>query len=546
MNVLECDLLVVGGGAAGFRAAFEAKRAHRGLDVLMAVSGGFGTSGSTNLIASESLGINAPFNYMGDGDSPDVFYSDMLETGAGLADPGLCKIIAHEACARVDELSALGLKFDEKDGRPVQRKLSGCTRARSLACGGSTGREIVRVLKEQTTKLGVRSYEHMRILDLATDDEGRVRGALALAGTETCFIRARAVILASGGAGRIFKHHVNPPSLEGDAWSMAYRAGARLVNMEFFQVGPAIFNAPLMFIIHSHMWRLQPRLTNARGEEFLPRYCPPGITPGEVIDLKAMSYPFSVRTAAKYLDMAIFTEVMEGRGTPSGAVYFDVTHTDRDTLMTRAPITYQTMLRAGIDLSRERIEVGLVVQNFNGGILIDGDGSTGIEGLYAAGEASGGVHGADRPGGNNLIDTQVFGYRAGRAAADYAAAVKKGPERPVPERQIRPLSAKDASVIRESEALYSSNLTIIRTGKGLREVLAFTGRSREKAHIVVKNRLAVGSLLATAALTREESRGTHYREDFPERDPHWERRIIISRGPNDAPGVAFLSPNNST
>jgi fumarate reductase (CoM/CoB) subunit A len=541
MNVLNCDLLVVGGGAAGSRAAFEAKRAHPGLDVVMAVSGGFGTSGSTNLIASESLGINAPFNYPGDGDSPDVFYSDMIETGAGLADPVLCDIIAHEACARVEELCALGLRFDEEGGRPVQRKLSGCTKARSLTCGGSTGREIVRVLKEGIERLGVRSYEHMRVLDLVTDDEGRVRGALALAGKETCFIGARAIILASGGAGRIFKHHVNPPSLEGDAWSMAYWAGARLVNMEFFQIGPAIFNAPLMFIIHSHMWRLRPRLTNARGEEFLGRYCPSGITPAEVMDLKAMSYPFSVRTAAKYLDMAIFREVMEGRGTPAGAVYFDVTHTGRNTLMAKAPVTYETMMRAGIDLSRDRIEVGLVVQNFNGGIFIDGDGATGVEGLYAAGEASGGVHGADRPGGNNLIDTQVFGYRAGRAAAEYAAAGNKGPGRPVPNRTLRPPSAKDASMMRESEALFSSNLTVIRTAKGLREVLDFTGRPRGKANIVVRNRLAVGSLLATAALTREESRGTHYREDFPERDPNWEKRIVVSRGPHDAPRVELRS-----
>ena len=202
---------------------------------------------------------------------------------------------------------------------------------------------------------------------------------------------------------------------------MAYRAGARLINMEFFQVGPAVFNAPLKFIIHSHMWRLRPRLTNVLGEEFLPRYCPAGIDPAEVLDLKAMSYPFSVRTDAKYLDIAIFKEVMAGRGTPSGGVFFDVTHVDRDTLLARAPITYETLLKAGIDLARDRIEVGLVVQNFNGGILIDADGFTGVEGLYAAGEVTGGVHGADRPGGNNLIDTQVFGYRAGRAAADCAA-----------------------------------------------------------------------------------------------------------------------------
>ena len=162
--------------------------------------------------------------------------------------------------------------------------------------------------------------EGSRVSTSCKDDGERVCGAVGLADGETFFIKSRSVVLASGGAGRIFRHNVNPPTVEGDGWSMAYRAGARLVNLEFFQVGPAIFNAPITFIIHSHMWRLRPRLTNAQGEEFLSRYCPAGVSPDEVLDLKAMSYPFSVRTNAKYLDIAVFREVMEGRGTPSGAV----------------------------------------------------------------------------------------------------------------------------------------------------------------------------------------------------------------------------------
>lgn len=421
MNLLVCDVLVVGGGAAGSRAAYEAKRRHPHLKVLLAVAGGFGSSGSTNLIASESLGINAPFDYMKDGDSPDIFYRDILETGAGLSDPVLSRVLADEACDRINDLIALGVHFAAAGGGIAQCKLSGCTKARSLTCGGSTGRAMVGVLKSAIQKLGVEILENTRVIDLVQADDGRVCGALALIGDKPVPISANVVVLASGGAGRIFQYNVNPPSIEGDGWSMAYRAGARLINMEFFQVGPAVFNAPIQFIIHSHMWRLKPRLTNALGEEFLPRYCPAGVDPAEVVDLKAMSYPFSVRTDAKYLDIAIFKEVMAGRGTPAGAVWFDVTHVDRETLLAEAPITYRKFLQAGIDLARDRIEVGLVVQNFNGGILIDPNGFTGIEGLYAAGEATGGVHGADRPGGNNLIDTQVFGYRAGRAAADFAA-----------------------------------------------------------------------------------------------------------------------------
>ena len=159
----DCDVLVVGGGAAGSRAAYEAKRAHPELEILMVVAGGFGTSGSTNLIASESLGINAPFNFAVDGDSPDVYYKDMIETGDGLSDPVLCRVIADEACDRINELIGLGLKFDSEGDRIIQRKLPGCTKARSLTCGGSTGREIVRVLKERINGLGLEVLEHIRV-----------------------------------------------------------------------------------------------------------------------------------------------------------------------------------------------------------------------------------------------------------------------------------------------------------------------------------------------------------------------------------------------
>jgi len=538
-----CDVLVVGGGAAACRAAYEAKKLHPDLKVLMAVAGVLGTSGSTNLIASESLGINAPFDFMKDGDSPDVYYQDMIETGGGLSDPELCRIMADEACERIKELIDLGVKFDQAGGHPIQRKLSGCTKARSLTCGGSTGREIVSVLRKELIRLGVEIIENVRVFDLIQDDQGHVCGAIAFSKRTPIYLDAKAVVLATGGAGRIFRHHVNPPFQEGDGWCMAYRAGARLINMEFFQIGPAVFKPNIQFIIHSHMWRLQPRLTNRLGEEFLPRYCPAGVNPEEVMDRKAMSYPFSVRTVARYLDIALFKEVEEGRGTAAGGVYFDVTHHAKGVLEERAPITYRTLKQAGADLSKEKIEIGMVVQNFNGGILIDGHGFTGVEGLYAAGEVTGGVHGADRPGGNNLADTQVFGYRAGRASAEHAVEV--GPPRmriDTPEHsEAERSSEEDVAVIEASAALYSSNLTIIRTKKRLEGILQFIDFYRGHPNRFVQSRLMLGEILATAALTREESRGTHYREDFPQKDPAWAKRVVISRGHHGNPEAEILA-----
>ena len=128
----------------------------------------------------------------------------------------------------------------------------------------------------------------------------RVVGAAGLKGNEEIRIRAGATVLATGGAGRLFRRNENPPTLEGDGWAMAYRARARMVNMEFFQIGPAVMWPKIQFIIHSHMWKLKPKLTNARGEEFLSNYCPQGVAPEEVIDAKTMSYPFSVRTIARF------------------------------------------------------------------------------------------------------------------------------------------------------------------------------------------------------------------------------------------------------
>jgi fumarate reductase (CoM/CoB) subunit A len=537
-----CDVLVIGGGAAACRAAYEAKKLHPRLKVLMAIAGTLGTSGSTNLIASESLGINAPFDFMKDGDSPDVYYRDMIETGGGLSDPKLCRIMADEACERIKELIDLGVRFDQAEGHPIQQKLSGCTKARSLTCGGSTGREIVTALKRELIRLGVEIVENVRVFDLIQDENGRVRGAIAFSKLTPLYIDTKAVVLASGGAGRIFRHHVNPPFQEGDGWCMAYRAGARLINMEFFQIGPAVFRPSIQFIIHSHMWRLRPRLTNRLGEEFLPRYCPPGVEPQEVMDRKAMSYPFSVRTAARYLDIAVFKEVREGRGTAAGGVYFDVIHIGKEVLEERAPITYRMLKQAGADLSKEKIEIGMVVQNFNGGILIDGHGSTGVDGFYAAGEVTGGVHGADRPGGNNLADTQVFGYRAGRACAQYARDLHRrqgGFHLPALVR-VEPLSPRDESIISQSLDIYSAQLTVVRTAEGLQEVLQFIRSEEKSVHPLVANRLLLGSLIGTAALTREESRGTHYREDFPQSNPEWVKRVTLSRAKSGMPAVTIL------
>lgn len=543
MKQVSCGVLVIGGGAAGSRAAYEAKRSHPELEVCLAVTGRFEDGGSTNIVASEALGINAPFNYEGDGDTPDIYLEDMLRTGGGLEDPALCRILAQESAARVHELEELGVPFVQQNGHPQQQKLSGCTKARSLTCGGSTGRQITRCLKRAALEQGVRLLEYTTILGLSKDDNGRVCGAWGSCPDGALEITAGAVVLATGGPGDLFSVNVTPPTQTGDGWAMAYEVGCRFVNMEFFQIGPAVIHPDLRFIIHSHMWRFLPRLTNRDGNTFLEHYCTGGVTPDQALDLKAMSYPFSVRTDAKFVDIAIFKEIAEGRGTDQGGIFFDVTHVPRDELVRRAPITYHTLLKAGVDCAREPLLVTMAVQNFNGGILIDSQGYTGVKGLYAAGEATGGVHGSDRPGGNNLTDTQVFGYRAGQAAAQFAAS--SPPVSPCMAEEHASLipTEEEQMILEELRRLYYQNLTVIRTRRGLEDTLSYIDTHfKPGISAPLYNRLLLGRLFAMAELARTESRGTHYREDYPDTNPSWRRRLVFQRGTD---GIPVLCPEKT-
>ncbi len=542
MKEIRCDVLVIGAGAAGSRAAYEAKKAAPELEVILTCNGKYQSSGSTNLDASEALGINAPFNYMQDGDSADIYYADIISTGDGLASPKLCRIIAEESCARLKELLELGVKFELKNGIPVQQKLSGCTKARSLTSGGGTGVQITRALAQAYLKEGVTVVENAHMLSLCQTEDKMVCGAVGLIDHNPVFITAKTVVLATGGAGQLFARNVNTSDIVGDGWAMAYQAGAKMVNMEFFQVGPAVVKPEMKFIIHSHMWRLQPRLTNSKGEEFLSNYCPSDVSVEEALRLKAMSYPFSVRTKAMYVDIAIFKEIMSGNGTANGGVYFDVTHVGLDEFMQKAPITYQRIKKAGVDLRTDKLELGLAVQNFNGGVLIDNNGYTGVKGLYAAGEVTGGIHGSDRPGGNNLTDTQIFGYRAGVSAAFEAqksATVEISREMQAVSDRLQ-MNDSDKDILAQSMQMFYKELTIVRTAQGLSKVLDFANRYlKEDICLEVKNRLLVGRMLATAMLLREESRGTHYREDFPNRSKEWTQRIVMSQDENQQITVAI-------
>ena len=524
------DVLVIGGGGAGCRAAYEAKRLYPRLDVTVAVEGKWGKTGSTVWVASEALGINAPINAAGDGDSPEIFLRDIIETGLGTANEAMVKIIADESTDRINELVALGATFDTLNGKYVQKKLSGCTRARSLTRGGQTGVEIVEALRKASRELGVNVIDGIRIIDLIVRD-GEVWGARGIREGRQIDIAARAVIMACGGAGALFPHSVTHTSLRGDGYAMACRAGAVMSGMEFIQIGPGVVFPAMHFIIHAHMWRFVPKLKNRLGEEFLGRYVPPEVSIDDVITLKAMSFPFSVRTDAKYIDIAMSKEILAGRGTDHGGIFFDITHVSRDELQDKAPITYQTFLDKGIDLSCDAIEIAPLVQSLNGGIKIDEDAASSLRGLFAVGEASGGVHGADRPGGNNLADSQVFGYRGGRAAAQLAVD-RSGDMPPLEPGPVLSVGSHARDALGAIHPEIDAALMVVRNRTHLDALLAKIEtyrRTHDPLDIATDNVLLVAEMIAKSALLREESRGIHYREDFPDTNPSYGRATLVCR-----------------
>lgn len=527
--MIECDVLVIGGGGAGARAALEAKR--RGAEVCLVTKGKFGETGSTNFIASETLGINAAFGYGDERDNPEVHLKDTIETGLGVCNEKMAKILAYEACDRIKELIGIGMEFDKND-KIKQKKLSGCTYPRSLSFKGSTGRKIVYTLKNEIIREGIEIFEDTRILDIIMEGK-RVAGALGYS-KDLLIFKTKSIILACGGAGGIFSKNVNPRDLTGDGYALGYKAGASLVNMEFIQVGPGLVFPKIKFIIHSYIWRFKPKLYNSLGEEFLGRYCD---NPEKVLELKAMSFPFSVRTEAKYLDIAVFKEIIEGRGTENGGIYLDVRHVSKEDLEEKAPVTYNTILDDGVDIANERVEIAPLVQTFNGGVSINERTETDIEGLFAAGETAGGVHGADRPGGNSLIDCQVFGRRAGLFAYEYSKNKKFGEIKNIDEKISRYSKEGEYFNIEKIKELFWRNLTIIRNENGLKEVLRRINSLKNEnigfgdpnKNSDFENMLIVGEIIAKAALARKESRGTHYREDYPHMDEKFRKRIFIRK-----------------
>jgi len=548
MKVFKTDVLVIGGGGAGSRAAIEADKL--GVETTIICKGKYGASGCTPNSASEWMAYGVALGVANPKDSCEAHFQDIVKTGAYVCDQNLAKIIAYEAPDRFFELVEWGVDFlRREDGKFQQFMSDGATYPRACGTGADTGRQIMNALKKAVEERGITVIENTMAIDLVMSN-GAVIGAVGidLSTLELTFFEAKSTIISTGGHGGLFLHNVFPPGMTGDGYAMALRAGAKLVNMEFMQIGPCV-SVPFKFDVGGVLWRLDPKLLNNRGEEYLKKYLPAGVSLEEAYLLKSVTFPFTMRNASGYIDIANFTEIIEGRGTKKRCVYFELSHIDPKVLEEKASIPFKFFLKNGIDIRREPLEIAPAIQHMNGGILINEKAEAGIAGLYVAGEAAGGQHGSDRPGGNSLADCQVFGARAGRYAAERAKKIAITPsinEANEIKEKVEALSRLrgecDVEKVREDlkETMWR-NVLVVRREETLAETMRKLLKYRELINsqlnvtedrlieaLELKNMVEVGLAIVKAALVRRETRGSHYRADYPQRnDKKWLRIIEI-------------------
>ncbi len=534
-----CDVLVLGAGGAGLRAAIESH--DRGAKTLVVCKS---LLGKAHTVMAEG-GIAAALGNVDPKDSWEVHFSDTIVEGQHLSNWRMAEIFAKEAIERVYELERYGAVFDRTpEGKISQRAFGAHTYRRLCNIGDRTGLELIRTLQDQLIARGVPFMDEVMTTCVFRESKtGRAAGAFGIdikTGRLLLF-RAKAVILATGGSGRVYQVTSNSYESTGDGIGMAYRAGAELMDMEMIQFHPTgmIYPPGVRGMLVTEAVRGEGGiLTNSNGERFMSKYDP-----------KRMEL-----SARDVVARSIYAEIMAGRGSKGGGVYLDISHRGADYIKKKLPSMYDQFLAfADIDITKDKMEVAPTVHYQMGGVRVDPEtAETSVKMLFAAGEVASGLHGANRLGGNSLSDILVFGKRAGAAAAERAAAidlpsVDGGEIEDEISRVLSPFSSVGgANPFHMKEEIASNmwmHVGIVRKAEDLEAGLAELERLREEAKglkavggraynqswtdsLQVLDMLTVCEAMIRSALERKESRGAHTRSDFPAKDPKWLVNII--------------------
>ncbi len=520
----KADVVVIGGGAAGLMAAVKARE--KGADVLVGLKcvSGCSTDRSGGGLALSTRGY-----------SVEEHAWDTLESGRFIGDEVLVKILAEEGLLRFKELQDYGLKADVFQGYVV------CVGGPATARGS----ELTRALRRRADALGVRFKAGFQAADLMVD-KGRATGVLAFDVNwgKPVLVEAKSVVLASGGAGGLYAKTDNDPRNTGDGYAMGYRAGLKLRDMEFVQFYPLGMEDDEL---KAQGFGLFPpnladvgEIRNAKGENLLEKH-----------NLRVK--PVAIK-ARDLLSRAIFMEIQDGNGI-DGCVLLDLTKVDDERWPKDYPtLVYKDAFRQKLRCAEKPVLTTPVCHFFIGGVAMNSNCSTDVDGLFVAGETGAGVHGANRMGRNALTEAVVFGARAGESAFQYASKassvkpdtrhatdtahhrIRLSEKQGLSLEEIAKLKErvgdtmwKYVGVIRDAEGLKNS-LQIFSELK--RTVQSTSGNSAEAASALleVENALIVGEMVARSALMREESRGAHFRRDFPREDDSWKKNLFVQKG----------------
>ena len=540
-----CDVLIVGGGGAGALAAIHA--ANMGAKVMIVEKGVFGKSGCTIL---GGYSCNVALGFADSRDTPRVHFEDTVREGKFINDQALVDIYTREAPARVRELYEYGAKWEKIDGNFAQGAMPGSTYPRAVFVDHRTGQAMMGALRREVYRhKNIRVAHETAVTRLLLRD-GSVVGASAmrLRNSQPVAFAAKATVIATGGGCLLYPYSTTSIDNTGDGFVLALEAGAELQDMEFVQFYPTVQCYPRLLGMNPTCpaWfriRSQAQIYNAQGKAFVEEAIP----------------DWQLKATRDILAQLIYREIIEGRGTPHGGVYIDVSHlpsqqVERDFAFGGF---LRKLLGMGIDIRRQAIETGVAAHYFMGGIKINWRCETRVPGLFAGGEATAGVDGSNRLGGNALSEILVFGARAGDSAAEYASQLPGSPSlerqktvEPLPgvrtdgKNGMRPAQLKRAiqrimwekvGVLREGGKLSEAKRELERLERD--EIPKLTIDSDLKVYnrelldsIEVRRMVVLAQVIAAAAEMRRETRGAQMREDYPQRDDkNWLANLVASK-----------------
>ena len=537
IKTISSDVLIIGSGGAGSRAAIEVDDA--GLKPLIVSKGLSFRSGCTGMAEG---GYNAVFKTVDKDDSIEAHIHDTLKGGSYLNDEKLVEILVNESPKRLRDLENYGALFDRQEsGKIDQRPFGGQSFRRTCYQGDRTGAELLNALKEEIIRRDIECIEEVMITSLVCEGT-QVIGAcgLDLKDSSLIYFQAKSTILASGGAGQLYPVTSNTFQKNGDGYAIAFKAGANLIDMEQVQFHPTGMIKPKTKrgILVTEAVRAEGGiLMNKDGERFMSKYAP------EKMELATRDV----------VARSIYQEIIEGRGTEDGGVYLDISHLDNDYIDEKLETMVMQFENVGVDIKNEPIEVAPTAHHFMGGLKIDTDASTSLENLFGAGEVCGGVHGANRLGGNALADTQVFGKIAGVSASKAAkqtdlktneemveneasrieGIIKKGTIKPLKfKNRIKNLMWEKVAIVRDEKTLNEALGKLLEMQKELDD-LDVSEKKQYNTELVtaleVINMVEICILIVKSAILRRESRGAHFRSDFPETLDEWKKSIVINK-----------------